>query len=333
MRQALQSAWLRRGALARALFPLSLLYRFALRLRAGLYRTGLLAIARAPVPVVVVGNVVAGGAGKTPVVMAIAERLTAQGLKVGLVSRGHGRRSGDCRPVTPGSDPAEVGDEPLLLATRCRLPVFVAARRPQAVQALLQAHPGTQVILSDDGLQHHAMARDVEICVFDRRGVGNGWLLPAGPLREPWPRAVDLVLRDAQAPGIEGFVVRRRLAGHARRADGARVDLRALAAKGECAALAGIAQPQVFFDQLRAAGVRLRDTWALPDHHDFGDGGAWTSTALPLLCTEKDAAKLWRHRPDAWAVPLELDIDDAFWLALHERLGPRLSSTHGPQTA
>ncbi|HYD75693.1 tetraacyldisaccharide 4'-kinase [Ramlibacter sp.] len=333
MRQALQSAWLRRGPLAWALRPISVLYGLALRLRNALYRTGVIAVERAPVPVVVVGNVVAGGAGKTPVVMAIAERLTAHGLKVGVVSRGHGRRTGECREVTPGSDPAEVGDEPLLVATRCRLPVFVAAQRPQALRALLQAHPGTQVVLSDDGLQHRAMARDVEICVFDRRGVGNGWLLPAGPLREPWPRAVDLVLRDGQAPDIEGFVIRRRLASHAWRSDGERVDLKALAAQGECAALAGIAQPQVFFEQLRTAGVRLRDTWPLPDHHDFGAGGPWTATSLPLLCTEKDAAKLWRHRPDAWAVPLELDIDDGFWPALQSLLQPRLSSTHGPQTA
>ncbi len=333
MRQALQSAWLRRGPLAWALFPFSLLYGIALRLREGLFRAGVLAVERAPVPVLVVGNVVAGGAGKTPVVMAIAERLTAQGLKVGVVSRGHGRRAGECRAVTTDSDPAEVGDEPLLVATRCGVPVFVAARRPQAVQALLEAHPGTQVVLSDDGLQHRAMARDVEICVFDRRGIGNGWLLPAGPLREPWPRAVDLVLRDAQAAGIGGFVVRRRLADHAWRANGERVDLRALADAGECAALAGIAQPQAFFDQLRGAGIRLRDTWPLPDHHDFGAGGPWSATKLPLLCTEKDAVKLWRHQPTAWAVPLELEIDAAFWPALHSLLQPKLSSPHGPQTA
>ncbi|WBY02120.1 tetraacyldisaccharide 4'-kinase [Ramlibacter tataouinensis] len=333
MRQALQSAWLRRGPLARALFPVSLLYGSAVRVRGSLYRAGMLEVERAPVPVVVVGNVVAGGAGKTPVVMAIAERLAAEGLKVGVVSRGHGRHGGDCLPVAPGSDPAKVGDEPLLVATRCRVPVFVAARRPQAVQALLQAHPGTQVILSDDGLQHRAMARDVEICVFDRRGVGNGWLLPAGPLREPWPRAVDLVLRDAQTPGIEGFVVRRRLAGYAWRADGERLELRALAAAGDCAALAGIAQPQAFFDQLRAAGIRLRETWALPDHHEFGAPEPWSATAGPLLCTEKDAVKLWRHRPDAWAVPLELEIDAGFWPALHSLLRPKLSSPDGPQTA
>lgn len=333
MRQALQSAWLRRGPLAWALAPLSVLYGFALRLREGLFRAGVLGIERAPVPVVVVGNVVAGGAGKTPVVMAIAERLTAQGVAVGVVSRGHGRRGGECRPVTPGSDPAEVGDEPLLVATRCHVPVFVAARRPRAVQALLQAHPGTELILSDDGLQHRAMARDVEICVFDRRGAGNGWLLPAGPLREPWPRAVDLVLRDADAAGIDGFVVRRRLAGYAWRPGGERIGLGELAAAGECAALAGIAQPQAFFGQLRAAGIRLRNAWPLPDHHDFAAGGPWSAAKLPLLCTEKDAVKLWRHQPAAWAVPLELEIDAAFWPALQSLLLRKLSSPHGPQTA
>lgn len=334
MRQALQRAWLHRGPLAWALLPVSLVYGLALRVREGLYRAGVLKTERSRVPVVVVGNVVAGGAGKTPVVMALAEQLVARGLKAGVVSRGHGRRTGDGRAVTPGSDPAEVGDEPLLVATRCRVPVYVAARRAQAVQMLLQAHPETQVVLSDDGLQHRAMARDLEICVFDPRGVGNGWLLPAGPLREPWPRAVDLVLRDARTPGIEGFVLRRQLAGYAWRADGGRIDLQALASAGECAALAGVAQPHAFFAQLRAAGLRLRETWALPDHHDFGEPGPWSSTPLPLLCTEKDAVKLWRHTPGAWAVPLELEIEPGFWTALHALLQPKLLSLpHGSQTA
>jgi tetraacyldisaccharide 4'-kinase len=179
-------------------------------------------------------------------------------------------------------------------------------------------------------LQHHAMERDIEICVFDERGVGNGWLLPAGPLREPWPRAVDLVLRAGAPAGIDGFDVRRRLAPFALRADGSRVELAAL--KGRpLVAVAGIARPEAFFAMLGGAGLQLTQALALPDHHDFGND------SLPaggeLICTEKDAVKLWQLRPDAWAVPLELEIEPGFWDALDRKLDAKLSSGHGPETS
>jgi tetraacyldisaccharide 4'-kinase len=332
MRQALPRAWLRRGPLARLLWPVSLLMHVAVRLRRWLYRKGILESRKAAVPVVVIGNVVAGGAGKTPVVMAVAERLSSTGLKVAVVSRGHGRRSVENLEVTPRSDPAQSGDEPLLIASRCRVPVFVARRRSEAVQAALRAHPRTDVILSDDGLQHYAMARDIEVCVFDDRGVGNGWLLPAGPLREPWPRAADLVLRTPGASDLPGFVVRRRLSAFAWRADGKRVELASFSGL-PCDALAGIARPQAFFDMLTGAGLTLRRSWALDDHQDFSVEGPWLQGDVPLLCTEKDAVKLWRRHPHAWAVPLELDIADGFWSRLEALLRPKLSSAHGPETA
>lgn len=332
MREALQRAWLRRAALACALWPASQLFRLLVAVRRSLYRTGVLASHRVGVPVVVVGNVVAGGAGKTPVVMALLDHLRARGLQAGVVSRGHGRRTAACREVTPGSTAADVGDEPLLIARRGAVPVFVAARRAEAARALLEAHPGTRVIVCDDGLQHVALARDVEICVFDDRGVGNGWLLPAGPLREPWPRPVDLVLRTGPANGIEGFGLSRRLADQAVRADGACIELAELQHR-PCTAVAGLARPQAFFDMLRARGLVLRQTIALPDHDDFERLPAALNEADVLLCTEKDATKLWRHRPDAWAVPLLLDIDPAFWTALDRLLEAKLSSAHGSQTA
>lgn len=332
MRQALQRAWLRRGALAWLALPLSLVFGVAIAVRRALYRTGVLGVHPSPVPVIVVGNVVAGGAGKTPVVIAMAQWLSARGWAVGVVSRGHGRADGGCLEVLADGDPATTGDEPLLVARRAGVPVFVAASRPDAIRALLRAYPATQVVLSDDGLQHYAMARDLEVCVFDERGIGNGWLLPAGPLREPWPRRVDLVLRTRDTPGVEGFVVRRRLADHAIRADGERMPLQELSAS-PCDAVAGTAQPLRFFDMLAAAGVKLRRTWALPDHHGFDEErAAWTGSQ-PLLCTEKDAVKLWRRRPDAWAVPLEVQIEDAFWDRLQALLPPKLSSVHGPETA
>jgi tetraacyldisaccharide 4'-kinase len=327
---ALQRAWLRRGPLAWLLSPLSLLYGALAALDRALHASGLRSQERLPVPVIVVGNVVAGGAGKTPVVLAVLEHLKARGLRAGAVSRGYGRTGEECIEVGSDDDPARAGDEPLLLRRKSGVPVFVAARRADAGHALLRTHPATQVIVSDDGLQHHALARDLEICVFDARGTGNGWLLPAGPLREPWPRAVDLVLRHEAAQGIAGHVMQRSLAAEAVRADGTRRALAELAS-GPVHALAGVANPEAFFQMLRQAGLALAGTQALPDHHAFGD--ARELPAGTLVCTEKDAVKLWRLRPDAWAVPLQVGIPDAFWAEFDRLLAARLSSPHGSPPA
>jgi tetraacyldisaccharide 4'-kinase len=328
MGQALQRAWLRRGALAWSLLPMSLVFGLLAALRRAAYRAGLIKRHQLPVPVVVVGNVVAGGAGKTPVVIALIDHLRTRGIAVGVVSRGYGRELADCREVTRESTAREVGDEPLLIA-RSGAPVFVASRRGTAAQALLAAHPRTQVIICDDGLQHYALCRDIEICVFDERGVGNGWLLPAGPLRESWPRPVDFALRAGEPAGIEGWRIDRGLASSAARADGRRVDLSELRGR-QLTAIAGIAKPDAFFDMLRAAGLHLVRTVPLPDHHPLTADPA--PDAEQLVCTEKDAVKLWRLRPDAWAVPLRTEIDPAFWNAFDRVLDAKLSSAHGPQT-
>lgn len=328
MRQALQRAWRQRGPLAWLLLPLSLVYGALAALDRAAYRRGWKRVERVPAPVIVVGNVVAGGAGKTPVVLALLEHLRARGVAAGVVARGYGRRGNDCTEVQPQDDPARVGDEPLLVRQRSGAPVFVAPRRADAARALLEAYPATRVIVSDDGLQHHALARDVEICVFDARGTGNGWLLPAGPLREPWPRPVDLVLRQQDTAGIAGDVVQRRLASSAVRADGAARPLAQL--RGQpLHAVAGIASPEVFFAMLRDAGLTLEATQAFPDHHDFADAGARLPAGATLVCTEKDAVKLWRVRPDAWAVPLEAEVPPPVWARLDALLARRLSSAHG----
>jgi tetraacyldisaccharide 4'-kinase len=331
MVHALQQAWLRRGALAWALWPFSVVFGALAASRRAAYRTGVLKSERMPVPVVVVGNVVVGGSGKTPLVIALARHLHTRGISAGVVSRGYGRSSTGCREVKPGSDARETGDEPLLIARACAVPVFVAARRVQAARALLRAYPSTQVILCDDGLQHYALQRDVEICVFDERGSGNGWLLPAGPLREPWPRPVDLVVRTGHPPGVAGFEAQRQLASDAERADGTRMALAAL--KGRpVQAVAAIARPEAFFAMLRAAGLTLAHTVALADHDDFADLPA-PAEGCELVCTEKDAVKLWQRHPQAWAVPLVLTVAPGFWAELDRLIDAKLSSPNGPQTS
>ncbi|MDD2923892.1 tetraacyldisaccharide 4'-kinase [Rhodoferax sp.] len=335
-------AWTRRGLLAWLLWPVSLLYRLLLGVRRLAYRTGLFKTSRLPVPVVVVvvGNVVAGGAGKTPVVMALVAHWQQRGIRVGVISRGYGRSTRGCLEVTRDCAAQAVGDEPALIHQRTGAPVFVAERRIEAAQALLARHPDTQLIISDDGLQHLPLQRDLEIGVFDDRGIGNGFVLPAGPLREPWPRPLDLVLHTGRHPAFDGFQAQRQLADHAVRADGSRVALEELTRPGAppLLALAAIAQPEAFFAMLRERGLTLADTLALPDHYDFYSYSGNQYPGYTLICTEKDAVKLWPLRPDALAVPLQLGLPAAFWAALDGRLArllptpEPLSSRHGHTT-
>ena len=324
----LQRAWLRRGMLARLLWPLSLLYGALAAIRRTIYRLGVLQTERVGVPVIVVGNVIAGGSGKTPVVMAIVRHLQAHGWKVGVVSRGYGRATDDCRAVQDDSDPRDVGDEPALIRRSTGAPVFVARRRAEAARALLALHPDTQLVVSDDGLQHLAMARDVEICVFDDRGAGNGWLLPAGPLREHWPRRCDLVIHTGMRPAFAGFTARRSLADHALRLDGTAVPLASLAGRA-LIAVAAIAKPEAFFQMLRERALVPQQCIALPDHDDFADWNPPLGSGYTLICTEKDALKLWRRAPDALALPLVFEPEPAFF----EALDAKLSSLDGHQAA
>lgn len=327
-------AWQRKGLLAIALLPLSWCYAALGALRRALYRTGLCKAYRAPVPVVVVGNVIAGGAGKTPVTLHLVQALQAQGWRPAVISRGYGRdnsKNPNAIAVSPGSDPRLVGDEPLLIAQRSGVPVYVAALRATAAKAALQAHPEVDVLVCDDGLQHLALARDVEIAVFNAQGIGNGWQLPAGPLREPWPRRLDIALYAGPAPqhlaatGAAAWPLQRSLACYAVGQDGRRHALADLRGR-PVHALAAIAYPQEFFAMLQAQGLQLARSDALPDHAPLDDP-AWlaslgiASTSAPtigapdapvLLCTEKDAHKLWRIAPHALAVPLEVAIDPAF---------------------
>lgn len=326
--QGWPALWLRRSALSWALWPVSQIYRTLVAARAALYQTGLLHSEHPGRPVIVVGNVVAGGSGKTPVVMALVQYLQSLGLRPGVVSRGYGRTTQGCLAVLPDSAANEVGDEPLLIAQLCRVPVYVASKRTLAARTLLAQHPEVDVLVCDDGLQHLALQRDLEICVFNPHGTGNGFLLPAGPLREPWPRRVDWVLYTGDAPPtslatapVTGgtFGLQRRLASYALTADGRQMPLSTLQGQ-PVHAVAAIGQPGLFFDMLTSAGLTLATQEALPDHYDFNSWQRLSDGHDVLICTEKDAVKLWKKHPDALAVPLQITLDDGFLRQLKERL-------------
>ena len=342
LQRTLTRAWTTRGTLAWLLWPAAFLFGTLAAFRRSLYRWGVLKTVRLPITVIVVGNVVVGGSGKTPVVMAVVRHLQAQGLAVGVISRGYGRTARDCREVFEHSRIADVGDEPALIKRSTSAPVFVAARRAEAARALLAQYPDTQLIVCDDGLQHLALARDLEICVFDDRGVGNGFLLPAGPLREPWPRPVNLVLHTGAHPAFAGLTAQRTLAHYAVRADASRVALNDLARPDgpPLLALAAIAKPEAFFAMLRAQDLPLARTQALPDHYDFVSYKANEYDGYTVICTEKDAVKLWTFQPNALAVPLILTPAPEFLAQLDAQLAdlltrpphPPLSLPHGHTT-
>ncbi|SFC56747.1 lipid-A-disaccharide kinase [Polaromonas sp. OV174] len=342
MKQLLPRAWLTRGWLACLLWPLAQVHGLLVRLRLLMYRSGLLPSERFRVPVIVVGNVVAGGAGKTPLVISLVRHLQAQGLAVGVLSRGYGRSGQGSLEVRPETPINESGDEPALIRRATDAPVFVARKRPEALRSLLAAYPASTVVVCDDGLQHYALQRDIEIAVFDDRGVGNGWLLPAGPLREPWPerqrQGLDLVLHTGQQPAFEGFTSSRQLADHAQTADGRQIALSALRGR-PLVALAGIASPESFFGMLRTRGLTLAKTIPLPDHHDFEHEDLSAYTGQTVLCTEKDAVKLFAIPGlaglELLAIPLVFSPEPAFFVALDALLRPKLSqlpSEHGHQT-
>lgn len=297
--------WLTSNALSACLQPIAKLYGLAVRMRQQLYRIGFLKSRSVGVPVVVVGNVFAGGVGKTPIVIALVQRLQADGYAVGIVSRGYGRTGKGCTEVSKYSAATEVGDEPMLLHRATGAPVFVATDRVQAAKALHEQYPSTNVIVSDDGLQHLALRRDIEIVVFDERITGNGHLLPAGPLREPWPRLAFcntyLILSDVQ----------RSIGSYAINGKGERIALADLHGK-TLHALTAIAKPEAFFTMLQEKGLNLATKQSFPDHDPLTRCKLPTSDNDVLLCTAKDAVKLWQHYPQALAIPLHIQLNESF---------------------
>ncbi|MEY2844144.1 MAG: hypothetical protein RI920_2181 [Pseudomonadota bacterium] len=377
MEQALTRAWLHRGVLAWLLSPLALLMWVLVMGRRLAFRAGWLHRERLPVPVVVVGNRIAGGAGKTPTTLALLAHLQARGWRPGVLTRGYGAnlsplafeladstlpstaeprcRLLDARTAAHLST-RQTGDEPMLIWRRTGVPLMIGRDRAASGRALLAAHPEIDILVCDDGLQHLRLARDVEIVVFDERGAGNGMVLPAGPLREPvgvGPMSLDgqaaLVLYNADRPStkLTGHVARRGLAplqslaawqaasntlpSAAIQANMAGVaampqePLRAPPRDQPLTALAGIAQPERFFQALRAQGWPVQGI-PLADHDDWATL-PWPPEARHVVVTEKDAvkldlARLQRERPQTtvWVAALHFEPDPAFWAALDSRL-------------
>lgn len=343
--------WQRGGWLSTALRPLSALTAWAVERKRARYASGAKVSYRPPVPVVVIGNIFVGGTGKTPMVIATVENLRARGYTPGVVSRGYGVKVGPHPRVGLGDlEAARFGDEPALIARATGAPVCIHPKRALAAQVLLQAHPKVDVIVSDDGLQHLALARDIEIVVQDQRGVGNRRLLPAGPLREPASRLadVDAVVTNIGTPGNslavsdtldapsqhDGRLPRvsdtassrprqvqmwlepglaRHIGAHATQ------PLSAFAGQPRIAAAAGIGNPERFFATLRAAGITLSATLPLPDHHDYATSPFQALDADVILVTAKDAIKCGAlNDPRLWEVPVQAAFSDPRlfdWLA------------------
>ncbi len=327
----LNRTWYERAAPPWWLLPFSLLYGAIAGIRRTLYTHHVRRASRLPCPVVVVGNLSVGGTGKTPLVCWLVAHLAELGLKPGVVTRGHGGSSTQVRRISAEDDPRLVGDEPILLARRTGVPVAVGRDRPAAAQLLVSA--GCDVIVSDDGLQHYALARDCEIVVIDGdRRFGNGWLLPAGPLRETPGRlkGVDAVVVNGGRPLLDGaFSMRLEAKSAVSLRDGTVRPLATMAGTS-IHAIAGIGNPERFFNMLRAGGIEVSGR-PLADHADltaedidFGDGKS-------VLMTEKDAVKCAAFAgPQHWYVPVTATFDAAGAAALLGVVSTRIARSVQP---
>ena len=308
---------------------LSSAYAAVTGLRRGLYRRGLLRARHPGCPVVVVGNIVAGGSGKTPLTIALVERLRAAGWTPGVASRGYGRSdAGTPAWVEGATDPALGGDEPVLIAARTGAPVRVDADRLAAARALRAR--GCDIVVCDDGLQHYRLARDLEIEVIDgRRRYGNGRLLPAGPLREPAERGAQCQFRvlnvgsDPELAAGFGEWPMWLEPGAARPMAGGRPRPLSAFAGQRVHAVAGIGDPDRFFSMLRGQGIAVVPH-AFPDHHRYRAEDLRFGSDLPVLLTEKDAVKCGPFAGERWySVGIDARLPEAFWIALLGRLPPR----------
>ena len=319
MHKWLQRQWDSPGFWHVLLIPLSGLFWLLSGLRRFCYRIGLFRSYKLPVPVVVVGNINVGGTGKTPLVIWLAEALKRKGFSPAIISRGYGGNPGGAMDVQTDSDPAMVGDEPVLLARHSQCPVWVGRDRVKVAQALLKAHPECNVMISDDGLQHYRLQRDFEIAVIDsNRGLGNGCLLPAGPLRECTSRlkTVNAVVYNGDKhnggePVLNAFSMQ--LEGRVFHSllDPTKTALATVFAEKSICAIAGIGNPARFFQQLGNLGLKFASQ-AFPDHHTFRRADLQNIKADVILMTEKDAVKCVAFaEANWWYLPVNAVVDEA----------------------
>ena len=311
--QLIQHAWHKKNLLFyAALVPLSWLFGGLVAARRGLYKCAILKSYALPVPVIVVGNVSMGGTGKTPVVMWLVQELKQRGYKPGVISRGYGANVTAPISVNANSQASDVGDEPLLIFKRCNCPVFVGKNRVAAGEALLKAHAECNVIISDDGLQHYALKRDMEIAVVSGDALQGAYLLPAGPMREPFSRLseVDAIVFNGKKTLDSAFEMQLVGAQFYNLLD---PNLKASAvdfAGKNIKAIAGIGKPERFFEHLRNLGLNFAGM-GFADHHEFIAQDLEKLQCDALLMTEKDAVKCQAFaQAHYWVLPVEANIDE-----------------------
>jgi tetraacyldisaccharide 4'-kinase len=315
----IDSYWWDRNGLALALLPFSWLYCLLVLLRRAAYRLKIFRTRRLQLPVIVVGNITVGGSGKTPLVIWLAQHIQKMGLKPGIVSRGYGGNAKYWpQQVLPGSDPVAVGDEPVLIAQRTNCPVSVGPDRVAAATAL-QQFSDCDVIISDDGLQHYALGRDIEIVVVDgERGFGNGFCLPAGPLRERVGRldSADMVVSNGTTgPGRYIMQLGRPEVVNLLNPTQT-MKLEDFRSQGKVYAMAGIGNPERFFKQLVNAGIDI-ERMGFPDHHNYTAADLEIAGDATLLMTQKDAVKCSRFaKPQHWYVRVDAQLHDTFSIRL-----------------
>lgn len=320
------------------LWPFLLIYWLAIILRVWLYRRGIFQVYTVNVPVVVIGNITVGGTGKTPLAIALVQQLKGWGFHPGIISRGYGRESVGLMEVIPSSDPRLCGDEPVLMAQRTQVPVAVATQRVQAAKYLIDQKQ-CNIIVADDGLQHYALARDIEIVLIDgQRGLGNGCLLPLGPLREPSARLSRADFIVVNQPGTRLFAenthVMHMVPGQ----------LQPLSKQGQEAVnlsrwqgkivhgVAGTGNPQRFFSQLQQAGL-IVIPHIFPDHHIYRREELQFSNQSVIM-TEKDAIKCQQMDLEHhWFLPIEAILNPEFWPLFLEKLQHRLDLAHNKPAA
>ena len=332
----LEAHWYRLSPLHLALWPLSLIFGALAAIRRRLYEKQYFTSTKLRVPVIVVGNINVGGTGKTPCVIWLAGKLLDRGYKPGIITRGYAGSSRVPQRAAIDGDPAAIGDEALLLARRCACPVWAGRSRVAAAQALLAAHPDCDVIISDDGLQHYALDRDIELVVLDgERGYGNGMLLPAGPLREPVSRLHDvdaLIINGGTLfppsilpSAVPAFDMRLEGETFYQLRDGGRNASSKDFTDKPVHAMAAIGNPRRFFNRLHDLGISFTPH-VFPDHHAYTAADCAFDTGAAVIMTEKDAVKCERLAADDadwWALRVDAEIDQALGDLILHKIGKK----------